>query len=239
MRGHCRRQTIAALRPFLAALLPALFVAAMPAAAQTTIDGQLWLNGTATGSISGDLVHFTELQPRFGDRAGGLDQLVVRAGLGWRLSPAVTVYQGYAYVETPRELGPSLKEDRSFQQLSLNIGQIGRGELAGRTRFEQRWRSNGDDVGIRLRQLLRYRYPLQDRNAPVAALGWVEGFLNLNGTDWGTADGFDRIRAFAGLELPVAGRSTVEAGYMNQTVDEALGGTSVHHVASFTLFFRH
>lgn len=150
----------------------------------------------------------------------------------------MSVYQGYAHVETPRDGQEPFQEDRSFQQLNLGSFRVGRGSLSGRTRLEQRWRGDGDDVGWRVRQMVRYAHPLRPGDRQVAALGWAEGFWNLNGTDWGAAAGFDRARGFVGLELPLSGRSTVEAGYMNQTIDNPGGGTTIHHIASISLFLR-
>lgn len=210
-----------------------------PAAAQTTEDEGLWFNATVQGPVSGDLIYFAELQPRFDEGITSFRQLLARTAIGWRLSPDVSLYQGYAYVETARDQAGPLKENRSFQQLNLNIAELGRGDLTSRTRLEQRWRKDGDDVGVRLRQQFRYEHPLQERDAPIAALGWVEGFWNLNSTDWGAASGFDRVRTFAGLELPLSGASTVEAGYMNQIVDNPANPTGVDHIVSISLFLRH
>ena len=208
------------------------------ASAQTNTDEQLWLNATALGTIAGDALFHAELQPRIGNDAGGLDQFIARGAVGYRASPMVSIYQGYAYVESPRDNLPRLKEDRSFQQLSLGPVQVGRGELSGRTRLEQRWRSDGDDMGLRLRHQVRYEHPLTRSDRSIAALGWVEGFVNLKDTDWGNRSGFDQLRSFAGLEFSVTGASTVEAGYMNQFVDVPNGGNTVRHVASITLLYR-
>lgn len=60
---------IVSLRFWLCAL--ALYPAA--AAAQTSTDEQLWLNVTAQGAIAGDVIHFVEFQPRYGDGVSNLD----------------------------------------------------------------------------------------------------------------------------------------------------------------------
>lgn len=214
----------------------ATLLLAAPAAAST--DEQLWLNVTAQGPVGGPVVYLAELQPRFGNGISDLDQRILRGAAGIRLSQAVTIHQGYALVVTPQSSGPPDREDRSFQQLGWTIGPVGQGSLSSRFRLEQRWRSDGEDVGWRLRGQLRYAYPLGEGERPTSALGWVEGFLHLNDTDWGTRTGFDRVRTFAGVELPIAGRSTVEAGYLNQVV-RAGGDTSMQHVAAVTLMLRH
>jgi len=209
------------------------------ARAETTHDEQAWINLTATGSLSGDLVYFAELQPRIGDGVSRIDQLLLRGAVGWRLSPAVTVYQGYAHVAVPIEGGRDINEERSFQQLSLALGKPLGGELSSRTRLEQRWRSNGRDVGWRLREMLRYEHALKPGSDAVNALVWSEAFLALNDTDWGAKSGFDQLRTFVGTEIGLRGASTVELGYLNQTINQPAGRTRMNHVASVTLWYRH
>ncbi|EQB30101.1 DUF2490 domain-containing protein [Sphingobium ummariense] len=224
------------LRLALAAV-PALLSTA--AQARTAEDEQAWLNLTAMGSIKGDLVYFAELQPRFGDGVSRLDQLLLRGAVGWKLSPAATLYQGYAHIVVPVEGGRDVNEERSFQQLSWTLGKPWGGELSSRTRLEQRWRSDGDDMGWRLREMLRYEKPLRADSNAVNALVYAEGFVALNDTDWGARGGFDQLRTFLGVELGLPGASTAELGYLNQLINQAGSNSRVNHVASVTIFFRH
>ncbi|WP_324697859.1 DUF2490 domain-containing protein [Novosphingobium aerophilum] len=209
------------------------------AAAETREDEQVWVNLTAMGPISGDVVYFAELQPRMGDGASRLDQLLLRGAVGLKLSPSVTLYQGYAHVVVPVDGGRDVNEERSFQQLNWFMGRPLGGELTSRTRLEQRWRSDGSDTGWRLREMLRYEKPLQPGSNAVNALVYAEGFLALNDTDWGARGGFDQLRSFVGVELGVKEATTVELGYLNQVIDQSRGRTRVNHVASVSLFFRH
>lgn len=213
-------------------------LSAAPVFAQTSQDAQFWFNVTVQGGIRGDAVYFAEVQPRFGDDASRLQQLILRPAIGVRLSPRVTLYQGYAHVALPQSGASDRNEDRSFQQVSWTVGRIGRGELSSRTRFEQRWLSNGEETGLRLREMARYVLPLGRERGGVAALGSVEGFVALNDTDWGARAGFDQVRTFLGFELPVRGGSTVEAGYLNQIINDPGGRARVNHVASISLFVR-
>ncbi|MET0191741.1 MAG: DUF2490 domain-containing protein [Hyphomicrobiaceae bacterium] len=213
-------------------------VLALPAMADTIHDEQAWVNLTAIGSVSGDLVYFAEVQPRFGNGAR-LDQLLLRGAVGWKLSPKVTLYQGYAHVVTAIEGGRDLNEERSFQQLSLALGKPVGGELSSRTRLEQRWRSNGNDTGWRLREMLRYEHPLKAGRDAVNGLVWTEAFVAFNDTDWGARSGFDQLRTFVGAEVGLPGASTVEIGYLNQTINQTGGRTRMNHAASVTLWYRH
>lgn len=221
-------------------LLPtALMLLASPALAATSEDEQFWLNLTAMGSVKDEVVYFAEVQPRIGDGVSRVDQALFRGALGWKFSPAVTLYQGFAHVVVPIEGGRDVNEERSFQQLSWTLGKPWGGELSSRTRLEQRWRSDGDDMGWRLREMIRYEKPLRAESDAVNALVWAEGFAALNDTDWGARAGFDQLRSFAGAELGLPGASTLEVGYMNQIVNQRGGNTRVNHIASVTLFFRH
>jgi len=210
-----------------------------PAFAATSEDEQAWINITATGPLTGEVIYFAELQPRFGDGPSRLDQLLLRGAVGVKLSQAVSFYQGYAHVVVPVDGGRDINEERSFQQLSANLGKPLSIELSSRTRLEQRWRSDGNGTGWRLRQMARLETPLRADSDAVNALVWSEAFIALNSTDWGARAGFDQLRTFAGLELGLAGASTIEAGYLNQIIDRPAGQTQVNHVASLTLFFRH
>jgi hypothetical protein len=227
------------LAPAFAAALLACAAAATSARAETTQDEQAWLNLTAMGPLSGDVVYFAELQPRVGDHVSRLDALLLRAAVGLKLSPKVTLYQGYAHVVTPVEGGRDVNEERSFQQLNVALGKPLGGELSSRTRLEQRWRSDGGGVGWRLREMLRYEHPLKAGSDTVNALVYAEGFAAFNDTEWGARGGFDQLRSFVGAEVGLPGASTLELGYLNQTIDQTRGRTRMNHVASVTLFFRH
>jgi hypothetical protein len=208
-----------------------------PARAETVHDEQAWVNLTAMGSIKGKLIYFAEVQPRFGDGVSRLDHILLRPAIGVKLSPTVSLYQGYAHVITAREGARDLREHRSFQQLSWVMGKPWGGELSSRSRFEQRWRNDGDDAGFRLREMLRLEIPVAGNG--LAALGYAEAFIALNDTDWGARSGFDQLRSFIGAEIPLAGKSTIELGYLNQTINQAGGRKRMNHALSFTLFFRH
>lgn len=227
---------------FRRALLPAfgLFAACLtnPVAAATAEDEQVWVNLTAMGPISGDLLYFAEVQPRIGNGVSRVDQTLLRGAIGWKLSPDLSVYQGYAHVMLPTQAGRDVNEERSFQQISWTIGRPWQGELSSRTRLEQRWRSDGSGMGWRLREMLRYEKPLKSGSQAVNALVYAEGFAALNSTEWGQRAGFDQLRSFVGAEIKLMGKSTAEIGYLNQYINQASGAERMNHVAAVTLFFR-
>lgn len=224
---------------FLRPALSVLTMLAAPAFAATSEDEQFWLNLTAMGSVKDEIVYFAEVQPRIGDGVSRVDQALFRGAVGWKFSPSVTLYQGFAHVVVPVDGGKDVNEERSFQQLSWTLGKPWGGELLSRTRLEQRWRSDGADMGWRLREMIRYEKPLRQQSDAVNALVWAEGFAALNDTDWGARAGFDQLRSFVGVELGLPGASTLEVGYLNQVINQRGGDTRVNHIASVTLFFRH
>ena len=210
---------------------------ATPAQADTREDEQVWFQTVAQGKVVDDIVYFAELQPRFGNGVSQLSQMMIRGAVGVKLSSTVSVFQGYANVRTPVTDRADTRENRSFQQINWSLGKPAGVALSSRTRLEQRWLSTGDDMGWRLRQMVRAAVPVK-QGSKVAVLAWVEGFVALNDTDWGARDGLDRLRSFAGLELPLMGKSTVEVGYLNQFVNGANGRDQMDHVAAVNLMLR-
>ena len=226
------------MRRFLS-IAPAALLLSTNAAAETRHDEQIWANVTALGGLSGDLVYMAEVQARSDEGSSRLGHLILRGALGVKLNPKLTLYQGYAHVVSPVAGGRDLTEDRSFQQVSWIVGHPLGGELSTRTRLEQRWRSDGNDMGWRLREMVRYEKPLKPGTHGPSALVYSEAFIALNDTDWGARAGFDQIRNFLGLEIPLKGASTIEAGYLNQWIDQSGNRSRMNHAAAITLFYRH
>lgn len=210
----------------------------LPTSAYAREDAQAWLLVLAQGPVAADVVYFFEVQPRFGNDVSQLSQLLIRPAIGVKLSEKVSVYHGYANVRTPATGRSDTRENRAFQQVNLSLGKPAGVALSSRTRFEQRWLSTGDDVGFRLREMVRAALPVS-RDGKVALLASVEVFVALNDTDWGAHSGLDRVRSFAGVQLPLSGKSTVELGYLNQYVKTAARRDSVDHVAAVNLMLRH
>lgn len=216
---------------YLAALAPALLLAA-PAQAEEDIQG--WAAATATVPVDDRLVIWLEAQGRFSDDITRLGQVLIRPGVGYKVSTATTVFVGYAYVRTSPEGGAVMQEHRIWQQATWRA--LGNGRtvtLSGRSRLEQRFVEGTGDVGVRFRQLLRLTVPIDKQG--VQAVGWTEGFFGLNDTQAGQRAGFDRMRNFAGVLLPVNDTMRLEPGYMNEYVRRRGTDDRVNHIASVTM----
>lgn len=144
----------------------------------------------------------------------------MRPGVGWRASPRLDLWAGYAHV-TLRRPGPDGVEHRAWQQATYPIAEIAGGRLTGRTRLEQRFREGGDDTGWRLRQFVRWSRPVAGPDISLVLSN--ETFIALNETDWGQGDGFDQNRAFVGLGWQVTRKVRLEGGYMSQRIEGASG----------------
>ncbi|QJU57196.1 DUF2490 domain-containing protein [Sphingomonas sp. AP4-R1] len=207
-----------------------------PASARTEHDEQLWANFTVIGNVN-KFAYFVEAQPRIGNGISRTQQLLLRPAVGYRLTDTVTAYVGYAHVFLPIENGRDRNEERIFGQLNWALPKVAGGSGLLRTRIERRTLSHGEDTGWRLRQLVRYVHPLGNPKH-ARPLIQIEGFVALNKTDWGARDGFDQLRTLVGFEVPLFGRSTMDVGYQNQTINDPGGRIRMNHTAAFTFWIR-
>jgi hypothetical protein len=96
-------------------------------------------------------------------------------------------------------------------------------KLSSRTRFEQRFQTNGRDTGFRLRQMLRAAVLQRD-------------FQPDEGADAVEAGPCAPVRVVErGEDL---GPGALEFGYMNQTARAPAGRVAMDHIVSLNLFLR-
>ena len=195
---------------------------------------QAWSALAASGSINdGDLLFWFDGHARFGDDAGRLNTSIIRPGLGWRHSPDLTLWLGYARV-TGHQADPNIEEDRAWQQAIYRLGDFANGQVSGRTRLEQRFRDEDSDTGVRVRQFLRWAKPI-----PNSSLSYVvanELFLNLNDAQWGQSSGFNQNRLFLGLNHRVNETYRVEVGYVHNYINQIGRDNQLNHILSAPLF---
>jgi hypothetical protein len=219
-------------------LLAALSLSAAPLHANTIEDGGAWLNLTAEGSIAGKLRWYMELQPRFQEEGREFSQYLVRPGIHYRLTDKLTIGGGYGYIRTRTDQGYS-DEDRIWQQAIYNTSWKNNVALSSRTRLEQRFLDDDNDMGWRFRQLLRISRPLSAWPSipSISPVLWNEVFVGLNNTDWGAKTGFDQNRLFAGFAWQATPKARLEVGYLNQYVRRD-AQDRMNHVLSTGLFLN-
>ena len=210
------KSTQRVLRNLFAACSAALMLSGMTTMARADeVDGQQWTLVTAQKELSKKWRAYFEVQPRFGpDLTGGsrrgLERILVRGAIGYRLNPKVSVWQGYAW--TPQFLPTDSNENRLFQQL-LYEDRLGKTGFMNRARLEERFIEGAGGTSIRLRNMVRLAHPISaDRKW--TAVAYDELFWNLNSTDRGPTSGYDQNRIFLGVSRQTNSKLRIETGYL-------------------------
>lgn len=206
-----------------------LALLASPARADVDDDGEAWLTLAASGAISGRVLGQTEAVARFSNDRNGIYEAEIGGLLGFALTDRVSLWAGYARVPRYTSGGRAAVENRTRQQITADLGDLLGGDLSGRLRLEQRFRAGGG-IGWRLRPQLKFSQPvLKDRVSLVLS---HESFVSLNNTGWGQRRGYERMRNFVGLQLPIADRLAAEVGYLNQYGFAPVRDTADHIVST-------
>jgi hypothetical protein len=209
-----------------------LLLAAAPARA----DDQLWLQGVAQGPINGKLITWLEVQPRFSLDPLRTTQFFVRPAIGVQVNPGTSLLFGYMYAESYPEGRPAVQEHRIWQQALIRLaGTPKKAVLMSRTRLEERFVVGNDDSALRLRQFLRGQVWVGDDGWSLIAVS--EAFFGFESTSWGQNAGFEQMRNFFGVGVPLSKRVTLEAGYLNQWLIRP-GQDRDNNVISVSLFYR-
>ena len=184
-----------------------LWSLASPAMAQQQ-DEQLWSQINVNVPV-GDGVKLTlEQIARFSDRQDGLYQTEFGGLLSVRVAPHVELGGGYRWVGAHNG-NTNANENRARQQIVASVGPI-----TTRFRVDERFNPRGNEVGFRIRPLIRYNYQLNSK-------GWAlfashESFLIPNSTAWGQRRGYERMRNILGVTLPMGRSTAADIGYLNQ-----------------------
>ena len=211
-----------------------LLASALPGTARAATDDlQAWTAASVTGALSGRATGTFEVGVRFDQDITRLNQIIVRPTLVYRIDDRFSIGGGYVYQQTAVDGGRDVHEHRAVQQLNWRIASGRGGTLSSRTRLEQRFVNTGNDVGHRLRAQLRYQRPLREKGP--AFVVSAEPFFALNSTDWGARAGLDQLRGFVGINLPVAKRATLEAGYLHRYLNRIGRVDRDDHIVSTTL----
>ncbi len=212
-----------------------------------TDNGIVWLNQFHTININKNWAILAEYQWRRTEGLKSWQQSLLRGGLQYKFNNGISVLAGYGYIETfpygdyPPASPHPFPEHRIYEQISWNDN-IGRVTLNHRGRLEQRFlgvlnaaATDGREITRwnylnRLRYQLRATIPLNkatlsDKTIYAAAFDEIfVGFgKNVN------ANIFDQNRIGLLLGYRFNKRISLEAGYLNQTVQQPqqVGGKSV------------
>lgn len=153
---------------------------------------------------------YVEVQPRGGLNTEGMERLLFRPAIGYRLSKNVSVWQGYAWIPGFRDGAP--EEHRIFQQLLVEH-KWRRLKIHHRVRLEERWVDNSGGTAVRARHQMRFLHPIGD-SKKWSWVGYNELFWNVNDTKRGPQAGFDQNRVFAGIHRKLGDSVNAEAGYL-------------------------
>ncbi|MBD2841313.1 DUF2490 domain-containing protein [Erythrobacter rubeus] len=175
-----------------------------------------------------------EAQERFTDDADRLGQLLLRSFVGYRISDAVNVGGGYAYILTD-PVGPvEVNEHRIYQELNVTLFDNGNGiRLTSRNRLEQRFYEESGSTGWRYRNLVQFIAPITERNSIVL---YTEPFIGLNDVPF-NREGVANWRNFAGVSFPLTRELSFTPGYLNQYVVRD-GEDRVDHIVNLAVFAR-
>ncbi|MEJ8801872.1 DUF2490 domain-containing protein [Pontibacter sp. H249] len=198
----------------------ALFlIATSSARAQSSSVGS-WYIYIGSQQLSEKLNWHNEVQYRNFNAAGDLEQLLLRTGIGYNLTPANNnLLLGYAYIYSEAyipgtDLKRSFSEHRVFQQF-ITRQQFSRFYLQHRYRFEQRFIENSD-FKMRYRYFLSVNVPLTNREMvpkTVYLSAYNEIFIN------NTSPLYDRNRLYGALGYTINKYLRAELGVMSQILE--------------------
>jgi len=205
---------------FCAGIVLVLSVYSQKQVSAGTRDFQIWTPVYLTVNFTDKIQGWYEAQPRFGDDASQVNQLLLRTALGYTFADHWSIWQGYAW--TP-DIEPRFKtENRIYQQL-LYVQKFPAIKLMSRTRLEQRWIQDVSGTAVRFRTLLRGQVPLGDQG-PWAFVLQDEIFFNLNSPTNGPDGGLDQNRVFIGINRSVNEHVNMDIGYQLQTINTTDSG---------------
>lgn len=160
----------------------------------------------------------------------------VRLGVGYNFDKENSVMGGYLFqYSDPPYAKYSVYENRVWEQY-MNVQDFKEsGKLQFRSRFEQRTITAASGTSLRVRQQIKYSYPI-DKFWGFALS--EEAFVNCNTVSWGPVQGFDQNRFFVGPYVNVTDNTKVEVGYMNVFFNKDLVDDQMNHIFAINLYYN-
>ncbi|MCD2324619.1 DUF2490 domain-containing protein [Sphingomonas sp. IC-56] len=180
----------------------------LPVAAQAqTEDAQLWTQTNINIGLSDDTRVTLEGIARWSDRQDGLYHTELGGIVSHKLSDHVEIGFGYRHV-AGHGGNTADDENRLRQHVVLTFGRV-----TGRLRVDERFHPDGEEIGFRIRPLIRYNHPV---GKGVKLFASHESFFMANSTGWGQRAGYDRMRNILGVTVPLIKDVSADIGYLNQ-----------------------
>ncbi len=189
---------------------------AEPAHAAADHDLQLWTPIMLDRTVYKKVHGYLEVAPRMGDNVSGLNQLLIRPALEYKVRDNFSLFAGYLWLSNYTDAGVQ-NEHRIWQQVLMNKN-FKRCLLINRSRIEERLFEPLAGTGVRLRHLVKVNCPLNKR---IYATAQDELFVNLNSVEGGPQAGIDQNRFFTGLGIRTLKKARVEVGYQLQYVNSS------------------
>lgn len=198
---------------YVAALFAA--IASVPAAAAEE-SGSIWNAQFLKHNTGKDDRIFIRLesQQRLTQDATRLGQFVLRPYVAYVFNEDLNAGGGYAFFRTESDASPSgvIFEHRAYAEVNYRLVNRPGLKIDTRTRLESRQWENIPDHSIRARSLVQVTVPVAPSGfGPVF---FVEPFYNVNDSP-NFPGGFEQIRNFAGVVIPVSEKVEFITGYMN------------------------
>jgi hypothetical protein len=177
-------------------------------------DDQLWTTTQFNLKLPNDWRLSEELTQRFSDDRKGLYEVESNTLVGHVVAKNVVLWAGYTHDPQYKAGHFTIMERRAREQVTVdNFAVLGRGQLSGRMRLEQRWRHEINGTGWRLRPFLKYSLPIARKLRLNLS---CEPFINLNSTVFQKKPGLERFRNLITFSLPLFKHVSAEWGYENQ-----------------------
>lgn len=155
-----------------------------------------------------------ESQQRLNEDVSNLGQFIARGLVAYEIDENLNAGIGYAYFRTESGASPSgvIFEHRAYAEVNYRLLNRPGIKIDTRSRLESRQWANIGDHSIRARSMVQATIPVAPSGfGPVF---FVEPFFNLNDQP-NFPGGFEQIRNFGGVLIPVNKNLEFITGYMN------------------------
>lgn len=176
-----------------------------------------WGFAVVTGSVkqNSNVKYYLQSDLRFISTRYVFNQFLLLGGLGYVLSPKVTLFGGLGRIEDKNTQGELIKENRLWLQFNWLIYQSTSYSLNSRSRWEANKNLDQPQIAYRLRQRFWLRIPIANWDSHSFSC-YDEIFLNLNHPDWVSPFVFAQNRAFIGIGTQLTRSTIIDVGYLNQ-----------------------